>query len=511
MHKVILGFTVMLLLSFKSYSQCNNVNLADGRPTSASFASETGNFLDPWRAFDVGSGSEQTRWGAPNGGDTAYVGIDLGQAYNICSMYIFAGSFDYPSDFKVQGSNNMTTWTDLRTVTGNTQSELTVDNLINSGTYRYVRLYMTQRAYNWAYYNIYQCQIYSRVLNTPPTVDLTAPLAGASYPRGTIINLSADAADVDGTVSKVEFYNGTSLLGVDSTVPYTFNWTNALVGAHDVYAKAIDNGGASTWTDASHINVTPATSWSLTGNDSTNGTKFLGTTDSVALIIKTNNKEYARLSAMGSLHVGTAQKDTSADNGAKLQVHGQLSVDSLRTGTVSDSIVVVNNNFLKKIAAVSISNNWSLSGNNISNSNTGIVSIGAYLNPLPSDANLKLAVNGNVYAKKLKITQTGWPDYVFDSSYHLRPLQEVESFIQQHQHLPEVPSAAEVTRNGVDVGDQQSVLLKKLEELTLYIIEQNKKQDVQQNTINNQQQLLLDMKKQIEALEKKAAKNKSTR
>jgi hypothetical protein len=85
----------------------------------------------------------------------------------------------------------------------------------------------------------------------------------------------------------------------------------------------------------------------------------------------------------------------------------------------------------------------------------------------------KLAVNGEIYAKKVKVTQTGWPDYVFQASYRLRPLSEVEQYIKQYHHLPEVPSAEEIENNGLDVGENQAVLLKKVEELTLYLLQQN--------------------------------------
>lgn len=86
-----------------------------------------------------------------------------------------------------------------------------------------------------------------------------------------------------------------------------------------------------------------------------------------------------------------------------------------------------------------------------------------------------LAVNGDAIFTKIKVKPYGnWPDYVFHSSYNLRPLNEVEQYIQQHHHLPEVPSAGEVKKDGLDVGDNQATLLKKIEELTLYVIEQNK-------------------------------------
>jgi hypothetical protein len=87
----------------------------------------------------------------------------------------------------------------------------------------------------------------------------------------------------------------------------------------------------------------------------------------------------------------------------------------------------------------------------------------------------KLSVNGNIITKKVRVTQTGWADYVFDKDYELPSLREVEEFIKQHKHLPEVPTAKEVQEKGVDVGDTQVLLLKKIEELTLYLIEVDKK------------------------------------
>ncbi|MFL9485741.1 hypothetical protein ACI6Q2_23385, partial [Chitinophagaceae bacterium LWZ2-11] len=90
----------------------------------------------------------------------------------------------------------------------------------------------------------------------------------------------------------------------------------------------------------------------------------------------------------------------------------------------------------------------------------------------------KLAVEGTIGARKLKITQVSpWPDYVFDSSYTLTPLAQVEQFIKDNKHLPDVPSAKEVTDKGLDVGDNQAVLLKKIEELTLYMIEMKKENE----------------------------------
>ncbi|MDR6571176.1 hypothetical protein MRBLMN1_003120 [Chitinophaga ginsengisegetis] len=82
---------------------------------------------------------------------------------------------------------------------------------------------------------------------------------------------------------------------------------------------------------------------------------------------------------------------------------------------------------------------------------------------------MKLAVNGDIKVKRVKVTITDWPDYVFHASYKLPGLLEIEDFINAHQHLPGVPSQEEVERaGGVDVGAMNVILLKKVEELTLY-------------------------------------------
>lgn len=86
----------------------------------------------------------------------------------------------------------------------------------------------------------------------------------------------------------------------------------------------------------------------------------------------------------------------------------------------------------------------------------------------------KLSVNGNIRAKKLIVTQNGWPDYVFSTSYKLRPITEVADYIQANKHLPDMPSAKDVEEKGLDIGKTQAALLKKIEELTLYLIEVKK-------------------------------------
>lgn len=86
----------------------------------------------------------------------------------------------------------------------------------------------------------------------------------------------------------------------------------------------------------------------------------------------------------------------------------------------------------------------------------------------------RLSVNGNIRAKQIKVEAANWPDYVFASNYKKMPLPELEQFITKNKHLPEIPSAQQVAKEGVELGANQAALLKKIEELTLYIIEQDK-------------------------------------
>lgn len=98
------------------------------------------------------------------------------------------------------------------------------------------------------------------------------------------------------------------------------------------------------------------------------------------------------------------------------------------------------------------------------------------------------SVAGKIRVEEIKV-QTGWADFVFKDDYDLRSLEEVEDHISENGHLPEIPSEAEVLENGIHLGEMNAKLLQKIEELTLYLIEQNKE--------------IKDLKKEVSALKKK--------
>lgn len=107
---------------------------------------------------------------------------------------------------------------------------------------------------------------------------------------------------------------------------------------------------------------------------------------------------------------------------------------------------------------------------------TGQVAIG---NVIPAASAYKLTVTGKIICEELKVKLVSsiWPDYVFDKKYKLKSLSEVEQFILKNKHLPNIPSAAEVEKNGIEVGDMQKKMMEKIEELTLYIIDLQKQID----------------------------------
>ncbi len=100
-------------------------------------------------------------------------------------------------------------------------------------------------------------------------------------------------------------------------------------------------------------------------------------------------------------------------------------------------------------------------------------------------------INGMFRARRVRVDAETWADYVFEPSYQLMPLAEVKNYVQQNKHLPSVPPEAEVKEQGIDLAEMNKILIQKIEELTLYLIEQN------ENTA--------DLQAQVKALQEKIA------
>jgi hypothetical protein len=137
-------------------------------------------------------------------------------------------------------------------------------------------------------------------------------------------------------------------------------------------------------------------------------------------------------------------------------------------------------------------------GNTLTTQTNNFVCIGMKRTdiPLPSSVPVgyNLLVQGKIMCEELKIKlKSGWYDYVFAPNYKLMSVDSLQNYITVNNHLPDVPSAAEVEENGIMAGEMNAILLKKIEELTLYMIAQNK-------NISTQAEQIELLKKQNELL-----------
>ncbi|RFM27950.1 hypothetical protein [Deminuibacter soli] len=173
-------------------------------------------------------------------------------------------------------------------------------------------------------------------------------------------------------------------------------------------------------------------------------------------------------------------------DGTNLYGHARITAlpANALTGNAAGKLVLGTRRQFNKVGA---GTNWYY-GDDIVIDGAGNVGIGT-LNP-----QAKFAVNGTILTKQVKVSQSAanWPDYVFAPGYQLPSLDSVAQYITDNKHLPEMPAAKEVETNGQDVGDIQKLMLKKMEEMTLYMIELKKEN--------------ASLKKRVEELEQRNGK-----
>ena len=188
---------------------------------------------------------------------------------------------------------------------------------------------------------------------------------------------------------------------------------------------------------------------------------IFASSDSVDLYFKTNhNTRMTILESNGNVGIGTTipQGRLHVNNG-HLRI-GNGTSESSR----SANVLLFGDNTHVQIGEWQADNMLSFQANTY-NFTTGNVGIGT------TSPSYKLDVNGTIRANEIIVNTTG-ADFVFADDYQLRPLSEVKAFIQENKHLPEIQSAQEMQENGVGVNELQTQLLQKIEELTLYLIQQ---------------------------------------
>nr|WP_315030834.1 cell wall anchor protein [uncultured Chryseobacterium sp.] len=253
-----------------------------------------------------------------------------------------------------------------------------------------------------------------------------------------------------------------------------------------------------------------AQSWNTTGNSGTNpSTHFMGTTDNTNVVFKQNNQQVLKLDwqninigsgapGKGNLQLALSPCERCFSQWAKPNdaVIRLLDGNNLNIHMDNDNAIDPNSDTTTpnspKITRVRFSD--AVHKSLMVLFNTGKVTVGT--DQYDNDPNFIFYVSKGIKAEQVKVENpsgNGWADYVFKKDYKLRSLEEVEKHISQKGHLPNIPSAKEVEKNGINLGEMDAKLLEKIEELTLYSIEQNKQ-------LKSQSEEIKELKEQIQKL-----------
>lgn len=239
-------------------------------------------------------------------------------------------------------------------------------------------------------------------------------------------------------------------------------------------------GGDGSHGDGSFSIASATTTWPYTAYTTrfavlSSGNVGIGTTNPTnALSVTTsNNGDEVNITNSGS---GNAVIDYFTSNGGQSYI-GQ--VNGTWGGSLTNPSVFESN---KNIAITPVLNDPSMGISLLTNGNIGIGT---------TTPDQKLAVNGTIHSKAVLVDLTGWSDYVFKQGYTLLSLSEVKSYIAQNHHLPDMPPEQEVIKDGINLGEMNKLLTKKVEELTLYLIQQKEETD---KRLQSQQQEIEELK-----------------
>jgi hypothetical protein len=327
-----------------------------------------------------------------------------------------------------------------------------------------------------------------------PTVSLTAPANGTTQSEGGNFIIAATVSDSGGVISKVEFFADTTKIGEADAAPYMMTWVDPDPGTYQITAKATDAIGNIATASANVAVRSLNYFWSTTGNIATNGdTNFIGTVDTNRLSFRTNNVERMSITKQGTIMVGGVVPDSG---NCKLKVIGTMWTAGLKMPTGAQSGYVLTSDTAGNASwQPGGGGRWQFVNGTVYDSADN-VAIGT-----TNTQGYKLAVNGaGIFTKIVAKPQVSWPDYVFDKGYKLLSLEELAQYLREHHHLPDVTPESEIAHNGIDLGQQQTTLLKKVEELTLYLIRENQSLTEQNNQLKDQNARLEAQQKEIDEL-----------
>ena len=400
--------------------------------------------------------------------------------------------------------------------------------------------------------------------------------------------LVTQATEIDATINKSSYpnnfnvscyncFNGTlDATATGGTAPYNYEWIwqdNSIGTTSNLsnlgggeYELIVTDQNSCRFRTTVSMKEPERQDWGMSGNAGTDpATQFIGTTDSVDVVFRSNNSEQFRISnnyakiSSGNLLIGDSLgiNGFTDSSGTKVLHFGERSMiesgpiqipSAIYCGQSNNTINLFDASIFIRPSASSIDqphlslkadgNNASIEvtdgnpitpnhqptllinnncGRNvwIGNENSGDLiarhrlCVGhtdleqdpltifqvhgktwlygnVHIGSAEFESTTKLAVHGKIFAREVIVTDSPliWPDYVFDENYKLTPLDQLSDYLKQHKHLPEIPATAEVAENGISVGEITPLLLKKIEELTLHVIQQQKEIELLKKSLN---------------------------
>lgn len=287
--------------------------------------------------------------------------------------------------------------------------------------------------------------------------------------------------------------NQNAVVGSNSMINNTTGSQNVVVGSNSMNAATtstqnvvVGNNALTTVTTTGNYNV-------AVGNGSLN---------------KTTTGQY-------NIHLGYYNAESSVTTGTRNIGIGYNAGKNLTTG--SNNIIIGSENLPNIVlnAPISATENNQLNIGNWIYGYNGQIAIGSFTTPLSTvftnNPEYQLIVKNGIKTEKVRVElaiANSWPDYVFEKDYKLMPIEELTSFITLNKHLPNIPNAEEIKKDGIDLGQMDGKLLEKIEELTLYNIDLYKESKILKEENNSlkeeneqQQKLLNDLLKRVEKLE----------
>lgn len=312
------------------------------------------------------------------------------------------------------------------------------------------------------------------------------PNQGISVPQFPTSFISSMTTQSKGTVvfdnelNSIKYWDGTVWQNMSSSNSWQNNGT-------DQYNTNIGNVGIGTQTPSYKLTIDGGLGLSESNifygslsKNAANGALIINAKTSPSVLFSPDNLAlqvstfgpFANFTA-GYVGVGTATPLTKLDVVGELMTRKRLILSNQSGSDPSSTPIWAMDNYNNDFRIFQ-QPNLSNSGNThfIVKNNTGEVGIGTF-----NTLGYKLAVNGTIRANEV-IVETGWADYVFEENYKLRSIDEMEAFVKANKHLPNIPKASEIENNGLKVGETNKVMMEKIEELALYIIQLKKEIDV---------------------------------